>query len=177
MLFYTLNLNETQKSKFERLYIQYRSLVFYLAYEKLEDEMESENVVHDVFMKALRCLDNIDIEQVEKTRAFLVTITRNHCINMLKKRPKEQHISWDELEDWQKPYEDADLFAALPEENQVLTIIEHMPPLYKEILLLKYVNELDDAVIASLLGIKEESVRKRIYRGKKLLKKELDEVK
>lgn len=88
MLFYTLNLNETQKSKFERLYIQYRSLVFYLAYEKLEDEMESENVVHDVFMKALRCLDNIDIEQVEKTRAFLVTITRNHCINMLKNRTK-----------------------------------------------------------------------------------------
>lgn len=177
MLFYTLNLNETQKSKFERLYIQYRSLVFYLAYEKLEDEMESENVVHDVFMKALRCLDNIDIEQVEKTRAFLVTITRNHCINMLKKRPKEQPISWDELEDWQKPYEDAEQFLALPEENQVLTIIEHMPPLYKEILLLKYVNELDDAVIASLLGIKEESVRKRIYRGKKLLKKELGEVK
>lgn len=177
MLFYTLNLNETQKSKFERLYIQYRSLIFYLAYEKLEDETESENVVHDVFLKALRCLDNIDIEQVERTRAFLVTITRNHCINMLKKRSKEQHISWDELDDWQRPYDDPEAFAALPEENKVLTIIENMPPLYKEILIMKYVNELDDSTIASLLGIKEESVRKRIYRGKKLLEKELSEVK
>lgn len=80
----------------------------------------------------------------------------------------------NELEDWQQPYEDPEKFFGLPEENRVLTVIENMPPLYREIFLLKYVNELDNTTIANLLGINEESVRKRIYRGKKLLTKQLN---
>ena len=157
--------------------MRYRALVFYVAYEMLEDAMDAEDVAHTVFMKVLSCLDDIKVDQPLKTKNFLITIARNQSINMLKKRSKHQTVSWDELEDWQQPYVDAETFFSLPEENQVLTIIENMPPLYKEIFLLKYVNELSDSQIASLLDIKEDSVRKRIYRGKKLLKKGLSEVK
>ena len=176
MIFYTLNLDEVQKTKFEYLYVKYRPLIFCLAYAMLEDELEAEDVVHDVFMKMLKYITEIESDDHAKTKAFVTTITRNGCIDMLRKRSKAQVVSWDELKDWQQPYEDAEQFFAMPEENRVLAIVENMPPLYKEIFLLKYVNELKDAAIADLLGIKEDSVRKRIYRGKKLLKKELIEV-
>lgn len=87
MLFYTLNLDEVQKNKFEQIYEKYRKLMFHLAYEMLEDEMESEDVVHIASIKMLRYLDNIDLEKPTKTKIFIITIVRNICIDMLRKRP------------------------------------------------------------------------------------------
>ena len=175
MLFYTLNLNEIDKTKFEYLYTKYRSLLFCIAYEMLDNEMDAEDAVHLTYLKIIPYLDSIDLEYPFKVKAFITTIIRNHCKNMLKKRASEPVTSWDDLEDWQMPCDIQNISLSLPEENRVIKIIENMPTLYKEVFLLKYVNEMRDSEIADLLGIKTESVRKRIYRGKIFLEKALNE--
>ena len=69
---------------------------------------------------------------------------------------------------------DEDLSAKLNTENRIITTIKSMKEKYRDILLLKYVQGLENDEIAELFGITEEAVRQRISRGKKLLEKKLN---
>ena len=55
-----------------------------------------------------------------------------------------------------------------------MQIISGLPLIYKEILLLHYVEEFTVKQISAMLGISIDNVRKRTERAKKLLKAELE---
>ena len=53
-------------------------------------------------------------------------------------------------------------------------IMENIPKKYSEVLILYYVNGFSGKEIADLLGIKEATVMARLSRGRKHLRKELE---
>ena len=48
------------KIKFEIIYEQYKNLMFYTANKILGDTRDSEDIVHDAFLKIIEIIDNID---------------------------------------------------------------------------------------------------------------------
>lgn len=170
LAFYT-SLIETkeQKSKFELLYEKYYKLMLYIAIQVLQDQMEAEDAVHTACIKVIRNLDKVDEVESPRTKRFLLTIIKHTAIDMVRKKKRERNISLEELEEWQLPAEYKDGFAQLPEENRILLAIKHMPELYRDVFLLKYSSGFENREIADILGISEDSVRKRISRGKKKL--------
>ena len=42
---------EEDKSKFEDIYLEYRGLMYYVAYKRLHHEQDAEDAVHHAFMK------------------------------------------------------------------------------------------------------------------------------
>ncbi|MFR2290204.1 MAG: RNA polymerase sigma factor, partial [Butyricicoccus sp.] len=66
---------DTNKSKFEILYSEYKNLMYYTANRILRNSSDAEDVVHQAFLKVIEILDTISSPRCHKTRALLVTIT------------------------------------------------------------------------------------------------------
>ena len=49
-----------EKSKFEQLYLEYKGLMFHVAYEILHNEQDAEDAVHQAFVKIAENIKKID---------------------------------------------------------------------------------------------------------------------
>lgn len=68
------------KLKFEVIYERYKGLMFYTANSVLGDTRDSEDIVHDAFLKIIEIIDEIDDPKSPQTRYLIVTITENKAI-------------------------------------------------------------------------------------------------
>lgn len=87
MFFYlALIEDESDKDKFERLYLNYRQTMFYAANRILHDTHLAEDAVHQAFLRVIDHLDKINENDGHKTRAFLVVIVEHLSIDLYRKR-------------------------------------------------------------------------------------------
>lgn len=78
------------KLKFEVIYERYKGLMFYTANSVLGDTRDSEDIVHDAFLKIIEIIDEIDDPKSPQTRYLIVTITENKAIDLYRKRKAKQ---------------------------------------------------------------------------------------
>ena len=71
--------------EFEELYQTLKQEVFVYAYRILQNREDSEDIVHDVFLELL--LNGWD--SIGNIRAFVMKMTHNRCIDLIRKRNKE----------------------------------------------------------------------------------------
>lgn len=175
LLFYTIPLEkEEDKTKMELIYNKYHKLMLGRAWQMLREQMAAEDAVHISFLKLMKHLDIVTDVYELRTKRLVLTILENTVIDMLRKRKREKHVSLEETEAWRMSAADREAFYDLPEENRIITAIKSMPQLYRDVFLLKYSSGYENGEISKMLGISEESVRKRISRGKKELEKLLN---
>lgn len=159
------------KRKFEKLYKEYRQIMFYIANRILRDEYLSEDVVHQSFIRIMKNLDKIGEVESRKTKAFVIVVVENIAIDFYRKRSKENRVSFDEVEIY--------ISDVIEEDNLVLSHIEEailkLPINYSSVLRLKYSQGYSNKEIADILSISEANVRQRISRGKKKLQEILSE--
>lgn len=173
MLLFYLSLieNEEDKSKFERLYNQYRKLMKYKAIEILHDEFLAEDAVHEAFIKLTRHISGVDENDSHKTTAFIVIIVKSVCSDMIRKE-KNKAISLENV-DYIGCVND-DSYKSLEVED-IYSVIASLPDTYREIIELKVSHDLSDKAIADVLNISNSAVRKRLQRAREILKKKLAE--
>lgn len=172
MLVYLLLIDsEEDKNKFELLYEKYRKLMFYIANKILNDTYLAEDAVHHAFIRIIENLDKIKEVDCHKTKSFVVTIVRNHSINVYHQRKRHPLIPIEEIE---CSFAE-DLYQGLDEQDILVATVLKLPIIYKEVLTLKYVQEYSNIEIAQILGITEVTVRKRLERSKSKMKQILKE--
>lgn len=168
MLLFYLSLIDTEeeKSKFEKLYYDYRALMKYIAFDILKDEQLAEDAVHNAFIKLINYLDKIDENDCHKTKGFIVIVIKSVAKDMYRKRRRELEISINE----NITYRVSDDFSlATFDVEEIVSKIESLPEIYRDVLILKYLQELDNKEIADILNIKATTVRKRLERAKFML--------
>ena len=165
MLFLYLSVLDTQeeKDKFEQLYINYKKLIYSIAFEYMNNSFLAEDAVHNSFLKLTNYLDRIDDIYDHKTVTFIGIVTKSVCIDMLRKE-KSGDIKEIRLEDKINCYND-DF-----ETKELLKKIDKLPEIYKNTVLLKYLYNMGDRKICSVLGISNYALKKRLMRAKKYLK-------
>lgn len=172
MLTFYLNLidSEDKKDKFERLYLKYRKHMKYIAIKILGDEQLAEDAVHNAFLKILNHLNKFQNIDCQETRNLIVIIIRSVSIDMYRKRKKE----FENTDILDKELSVETDFSMIEVDN-ILKEIDVLPDIYKDILLLKVEYGYKDREIAKLLGLKIDTVSKRLERARKQLKKQLNE--
>ena len=168
MILFYLSLIDTEeeKSKFEKLYYDYRALMKYIAFDIMKDEHLAEDAVHNAFIKLTNYLDKIDDTDCHKTKGFIVIVIRSVAKDMYRKRKRELDFSVDE----NITYRVSDDFSlTMFDVDEIVSKIETLPEIYKDVLILKCLQEFDNKEIASVLNIKSNTVRKRLERAKILL--------
>lgn len=158
----------TDKSKFELLYNTYKNLMLYKAYTILQDKSLAEDAVHNAFIKILKKISKYDFTDSHKTSAFVVIVVENVAKTMYK---KEHKILPVELGDIESNVNLAEAAETRLDAEYIASKIAQLPPLYRDILTLKFLNELSDKEIASVLGITNSNARKRLQRAKTALLK------
>ena len=84
------------KQKFEVIYDRYKDLMFYTANSVLGDTRDSEDIVHDAFLKIIEIIDKIDEPKYPQTRSLIVTITENKAIDLYRKRKSKTVVPFEE---------------------------------------------------------------------------------
>lgn len=160
------------QSKFETIYYAYRDLMYYTANKILGDEKDSEDVVHDSFLKIIHILNKISIPTCPQTRALVVTITERTAIDLYRHRQRHTSVPFDEV------------YLGVPARSGIEAIestdtlakaIATLPGHYREILLLKYAQGYSVKEIADILSLSQANVKKLIQRAKKKLETLLTE--
>ena len=167
MLIY-LQMLETpeEKSKFEQIYLEYRDLMFYIANRILHNQQDSEDVVHDAFLKIIKIIGKIDDPKCPKTKNLTVIIVERVAIDLWRRRQKLQYVSINE--------EDIYFFFDKVIENiesrsSLALAMATLPATYRELLLLRYDNGFSEAEVAQMMSLSQANVHKSIQRAKKKL--------
>lgn len=163
MLFY-LQLIETNedKSKFEDIYNTYKNLMYYVAYNKLQNEQDAEDAVHHSFVKIAENIKKIEPVS-SKTKQFVVTIVDNYAIDLLRKRQRHPVDSIDE------EAISSQLLSEKQSNNLLAECILKLPSQQRMVIWLKYYYGFSLREISNILNISLYSAQKIDQRAKKRL--------
>lgn len=81
-----------ERSKFEQLYLEYKGLMFHVAFDILHNEQDAEDAVHQAFIKIAENIKKIDEPMCPKTHSYVVTIVENQSIDQYRKQQKRQTV-------------------------------------------------------------------------------------
>ncbi|MBR2043921.1 MAG: sigma-70 family RNA polymerase sigma factor [Clostridia bacterium] len=164
MLILYLSVLDTQeeKDKLEQLYINYKKLIYSIAFEYMRNSFLAEDAVHNTFLKLTNYLDKIDAIYDHKTVNFIGIVTKSVCIDMLRKEKALEQIELrlDGMID--SCCEDLDI-------KDLLKKIDKLPEIYRNTVMLKYFYKLSNQQICDINGISIVTLRKRLSRAKKYL--------
>lgn len=154
--------------------VLYPALMRY-ASKMLHDEQQGAEAVQDVFIKAWqKCLS---IGQVEQVQAFFFTLLRRHCLNMLRSGKKMTLISIvGHQADIVFSPEDIIIHTEKVQERQQLVhqLLESLSKRQKEVLYLRFIEELDYQEIAAIMHINYQSVINLSFRAIQMLRKKME---
>jgi len=152
---------------------QNQECVYRLAFYLLGDEEEAKDAVQEAFMKAWKRFDK---RRWETSRAWLLKITTNLCLDWLRRRKfrgsfadeEEQDDSERELPD---PKPDP-LEQSMSQETQmkVREAVSKLPPPYRAVVILRDLEELSYQEIAEMLSVPVSKVKSDLFRGRRRLK-------
>ncbi len=160
----------TGRTKAERLYNTYGRMMYKTAFDILGDSHLSEDAVHESFVRIIKIIDRVEEENTERTKSFLVIISRNVSLDILRKRKKET-----EAEDIPDPSPGIDEIVINRDTlKRTAEAIRALDPKYRDVLLAVRVHNLSRMETAEMFGISEETVKKRLTRAKEKLKEVID---
>ena len=126
---------EEEKSKFEKIYFEYRQLMFRIANVILKDEYLAEDAVSKSFIKIMKHLNKINDIECPKTKGFIVIVVKYTAIDLYRERENTGHIDEEVLIERRSTTVDQEVIAKI--ENPLTLAILSLPHHYSEILLLK----------------------------------------
>ena len=156
----------------ETLMRQYGNDVLRLAYFYVKEYHLAEDIFQDVFLKVNQNLKQFREESSIKT--WILRITVNTCKDYLKSAYHNRVQMLSEAEEQTLAAEDVyEKVEKKQDLRYVRELLEQMPKKYTEVLWLLYFEEKTLKETASILGIKEGTVKSRASRAKEKLKQEL----
>ena len=140
----------------ERLYVH--------AYYILHDGQEAHDVIQEVFIKALREPRFYDADF--RIQAWLYRVTRNLCFNLVRDRRRREHILAANPGDRTSTADPLQAVFNGEQQEEILGAVELLTEDHREILLLRYYEDLSYAEIADRLDIKLGTVMSRLSRAR-----------
>ena len=175
LMLLTLLQTDEERSLLSKLYHKHRIVLVSYAKGILGDQMDAEDVVHDVFrLIADKCMDNLQRMTDEESRRFLFVCTKNRAINLARRKSKVLSIEKEDLQTKETESGQADeALAELISNRRLLDKtgieLQKFPRQDAEILWLS-IEGCTSAVIGDLIGLKPETVRKRLSRSRQKLR-------
>jgi len=168
--------NEDVRNKVERIWDIYRGLMMYEARRILNDQTLAEDAVQESFIKIMRHVEKlIDISSHE-TKAYIVSIVRSVCYDMLRKMKNGgNNVDFEDVTEV-LPDDEPDILSKLilnESYDAIKRAIQDLPYNLRSIIRLFLIEEHSHSEIAEILGITEVASRSRLKRAKKEIRKKL----
>ncbi len=153
------------ENEFEAKYNEYGNMLFKIAFLYLGNASDTEDVLQGVFTKYL--CGKYKFKNTEHEKAWFIRVTQNKCLDYLKKSGRKNECIDDVTVT--ATYKDEDL------EQDVISKVIALPEKYKSAIILFYYNDYTVEEISKTLKISKSAVKKRLQRGRDILKLELED--
>lgn len=169
-------------SAFAELVDKYKQPVMNLVNRMLRDATEAEDLAQNVFVQVFKAADRYQVNS--KFSTWLFTITRNFCLNEIRRRSRHRTESLDiihpELPDQPlHQFEDKRTFSP-PEsllqselEEKIQSAVSELPETQRLAILLCRQQDLSYEDIAEVIGCSLSATKSLIHRGRETLKQKL----
>lgn len=162
------------RETFENVYHKYKRLVYHTAIQVVGDPDTAEDVLQEVFLYVSKNFSRIYKGDGHEFTAYLVSCSRSRAYDLLRKQKDDllpEQEEPDQVDETRIPENAAIDAESIERLRQKIAL---MKPIYRDPLRLLAMGY-NNREIANALALTEETVRKRISRGRKLLWKELTE--
>lgn len=183
--------NQDKKSKFEQLFLPLMDSLYNLSLRMTRNPVDAEDLVQETFFKAFRFFDKF--KEGTNAKAWIVTILTNTFRTKYRKTQKEPtRVDFDEIENFYLVDEIAPKFQPANKSeardsraitdmlrsyvsDDIVNALDTIPEQFRMAVLLSDVERFNYQEIAEILGTSVGTVKSRIFRGRKLLQKQLYE--
>ena len=170
------------EAAYEKLVREHTGRMLSVARRFLREEDDARDAVQDAFVSAFRAIGNF--EGGSRISTWLHRIVVNAALMKLRTRRRKPEESIDDLlprwkenghpEQTPAPWSAEKLLQRDQLRGLVQSGIDELPDTYREVLLLRDIEELDTSETAKLLGISSNAVKTRLHRARQALRELLD---
>ncbi|MEK3934646.1 RNA polymerase sigma factor [Sporosarcina sp. FSL W7-1349] len=149
----------------EQLVSKYYEQIFHYSFRLLGSYEEASDATQDIFISMMKALSTY--QERRKFKSWLFTIAYNRCMNSFREL-KRSHLEMTVQQDDQG---DGDFAERYVERKFVEDLVNTLPDIQKNALLLKYYHGLTAKEIAHITGVTTTTVKSRLYQGLQKLQK------
>ncbi len=160
---------------FAKLYDLYVRRIYSFVFFKVANKEEAEDITSEVFLKAWRYIN--EKKEIESFSGLLYKLARNSVIDLYRtKSSQKKTVSTDEI--LESEMEDVEVYVENFEKQigdkieveKIITALQKLKQEYRELVTLRYVDELQISEIAEITGKGQVAIRVTLHRGLKKLK-------
>lgn len=167
-----LRYQQGDRAAFAQLVRRHQSPLYNFAFRQVRSAQVAEDVVQEAFVRVVQ--KSADFKHEARFTTWVYTITRNLCIDHLRKRALRKHPSLDESrgEEGDGPTlgeQTADPRASVDREatgselkERIARAVETLPDEQREVFLMREVSNLPFKEIAEITGVPENTVKSRM---------------
>lgn len=155
----------------EKIVGRYQTAVFRLAYLKMQDAVEAEDVAQEVFVRAFLALESFEIGR--PIRPWLMAITVNLARNRRRSIGRYLHNLRRLIEREPEPVQMHAVsqdYQAKEQARVLWQAVQQLNDKAQEVVYLRYFLEMSEAETAETLGIAPGTVKSRLHRALKQLR-------
>lgn len=147
------------------LFEEHADMVYRIAFNIVRNREEAQDIVMDTFTALIRqkCFDNIS-----HAKAWIIRTAENKSLNVIKSGRIKRSVPLDEL------LENTLSAPADDREYEVFDLVMRLPEKLRTTVYMYYYEDMPAADVAAALNISENTVYKRLERGRSLLKIDLE---
>ncbi|HUW17808.1 MAG TPA: sigma-70 family RNA polymerase sigma factor [Sedimentisphaerales bacterium] len=156
------------RSAFAELIERYQGPLRYFVARLLEDPGMAEDILQDTWLTVIRKIHTL--RQFDTFSAWLYRVARN---NVYKELRKKKHLCLL-AEDVAVPEDNEEPIFSAEDATKVHKCLERLRLEHKEVLLLRFLEQMSYEQISQVIGCKVGTVRSRIHYAKRALKREME---
>ena len=168
--------DDENRKRFESLAMPHLDAAYNLARWLTRNDDDAQDVVQESFMRAMRYMGGF---RGDSARAWLLQIVRHTCYSWLKENRPVQKVALDDIDDaWQEiaaPATDEPHSMAMRKADrlQINEAIAALPVPFREVLVLRELEDLSYIDIARIADIPLGTVMSRLARARGLMREAL----
>lgn len=162
-------LSDEEDDLINKIFSKMNKKMYNISYKRLESKADAEEAVSQTFLKTIRYIEKISKLPCPQIEPYCVVILKNETNNIMRQRKKMIYVEEVDSSLYNNQvYEVEEEFIRSANRERLLFCVNKLSDDEKNLIYLRYVNEMDFKEISALLGITEEAAKKR---GQRILKK------
>jgi RNA polymerase sigma-70 factor (ECF subfamily) len=159
------SINEGELDAFETLYHRYRDWVYNLAWRFTGNREQALDVLQETFVYLLKKFPGFELTAQMTT--FLYPVVKHISLNIHAKEVRQ--VSGEEILD--------EMPAPMPKEvadsrSELAIVLSNLPDSQREVLLMRYVDDMSMQEIATTLSVPVGTVKSRLYNALQILRQD-----
>ncbi len=174
----TTDAMESQEDRFLKAFEDYSDALFRHASIRVSDRERAIDIVHDTFTKVWSYARAG--HQIDSYRSFLYKVLNNLIIDEYRKRKEvslDALLSVEGVDEGSFPElseNTVEALAATIDGRKAFELLAELPDVYREVIIMRFVDELGPREISDLIEESENVVSVRLHRGLKLLRDKIE---